>query len=130
MLSSMLNPMQKPLQKIVPHLWFDKEAKQAATFYTSLFPASEITDLSPFNEAISLMVKCQDQAEIDAYWGQLSAVPEAEQCGWLKDKYGVSWQIVPANMDALLAKKPEKTTPAMLAMKKISIEGLRQAALS
>jgi predicted 3-demethylubiquinone-9 3-methyltransferase (glyoxalase superfamily) len=55
-----------------------------------------------FSEAISLSVTCQDQAEIDYYWEKLSAVPEAEQCGWLKDKYGLSWQVVPANMDELM----------------------------
>lgn len=80
-----------------------------------------------FNEAVSLMVNCQDQQEIDYYWDRLSAVPEAEQCGWVKDKYGVSWQIVPANMGQLMSKNPEKTTPAMLAMKKIIIADLEEA---
>lgn len=80
-----------------------------------------------FNEAVSLMVNCQDQEEIDTYWDRLSAVPEAEQCGWIKDKYGVSWQITPANMGQLLSKNPEKTTPAMLAMKKIIIADLEKA---
>lgn len=80
-----------------------------------------------FNEAISFMVNCEDQAEIDYFWEKLSAVPEAEQCGWVKDKYGVSWQIVPANMDELMSKNPEKTTPAMLAMKKIIIADLERA---
>jgi predicted 3-demethylubiquinone-9 3-methyltransferase (glyoxalase superfamily) len=55
-----------------------------------------------FSEAISLSITCQDQTEIDYYWEKLSAVPEAEQCGWLKDKYGLSWQVVPANMDELM----------------------------
>ena len=55
-----------------------------------------------FNEAISFIVNCDTQAEIDDYWEKLSAVPEAEQCGWLKDKYGLSWQIVPAGMDEML----------------------------
>lgn len=80
-----------------------------------------------FNEAISFMVSCKDQAEIDYFWEKLSAVPEAEQCGWVKDKYGVSWQIVPANMDELMSKNPEKTTPVMLSMKKIIIADLEKA---
>jgi len=77
-----------------------------------------------FNEAVSLIVNCQDQAEIDYFWEKLSAVPEAEQCGWVKDKFGVSWQITPANMGELLARNPEKTTPIMLGMKKIIIADL------
>jgi predicted 3-demethylubiquinone-9 3-methyltransferase (glyoxalase superfamily) len=80
-----------------------------------------------FNEAVSLMVNCEDQEEIDYYWDKLSAVPEAEQCGWIKDNYGLSWQIVPENMGQLLAINPDKTTPAMLAMKKIVIADLEKA---
>ena len=72
-----------------------------------------------FNEAISFIVNCDTQAEIDDYWEKLSAVPEAEQCGWLKDKYGFSWQIVPAGMDELLngddREKIDKVTQAFLA---------------
>jgi predicted 3-demethylubiquinone-9 3-methyltransferase (glyoxalase superfamily) len=77
-----------------------------------------------FNEAISFIVSCSDQDEIDHYWDRLSAVPEAEQCGWIKDQFGVSWQITPENMDELMAANPAKTTPAMLAMKKIVIADL------
>lgn len=80
-----------------------------------------------FNEAISLMVNCKDQEEIDYFWDKLSAVSEAEQCGWLKDKYGVSWQIIPANMGELMQKNPKKTTPTMLKMKKIIIADLKNA---
>ena len=80
-----------------------------------------------FNEAVSLMVSCKDQREIDAFWDKLSAVPEAEQCGWVKDKYGLSWQIIPENMGDLMARNPEKTTPAMLSMKKIIIADLIKA---
>ncbi len=84
-----------------------------------------------FNEAVSLMVNCSDQEEIDKYWNQLTAVPEAEQCGWLKDKYGVSWQIIPENLSDLLSDPdPEiaqKATAAMLQMKKIIIEVLEKA---
>lgn len=80
-----------------------------------------------FNEAVSLMVNCKDQKEIDYFWENLSAVPDAEQCGWVKDKFGVSWQIVPENMNELLSKNPEKTTPVMLNMKKIIIDDLKKA---
>jgi predicted 3-demethylubiquinone-9 3-methyltransferase (glyoxalase superfamily) len=84
-----------------------------------------------FNEAISLMVYCDDQAEIDRYWTALSAVPEAEQCGWLKDQYGVSWQIVPRAMDAMLADndptKVARVTQAFLPMKKLDLAALQRA---
>jgi predicted 3-demethylubiquinone-9 3-methyltransferase (glyoxalase superfamily) len=81
-----------------------------------------------FNESISLLVDCEDQAEIDYFWGKLSAVPESEQCGWLKDKYGLSWQVVPRNMDELLWTKDAVNT--LLKMKKIVIEDLIKAAHS
>ena len=84
-----------------------------------------------FNEAISLMVQCEDQAEIDRYWKQLSAVPEAEQCGWVKDRFGVSWQILPAALDEMLLQgTPEqvaRVTQAFLPMKKIDLAALRRA---
>ncbi len=79
-----------------------------------------------FNEAVSLVVNCESQDEIDYYWKKLSAVPEAEACGWLKDKYGVSWQIVPENINELI--KHKKAMKAMLQMKKLDIEALKQAA--
>ena len=85
-----------------------------------------------FNEAISFIVHCDTQAEIDYYWEALSAVPEAEQCGWLKDKYGVSWQIVPTAMDALLASGDQeqvaRVTAAFLSMKKFDLAALMHAA--
>ncbi|KGK83913.1 3-demethylubiquinone-9 3-methyltransferase [Desulfosporosinus sp. HMP52] len=84
-----------------------------------------------FNEAISLVVKCESQAEIDYYWDKLSAVPEAEQCGWLKDRYGFSWQIVPAIMDEMMQNKDPKklaqVTEAFLKMKKFEISELIEA---
>jgi len=80
-----------------------------------------------FNEAVSFMVRCKDQQEIDYFWEKMSAVPGAEQCGWIKDKYGVSWQIIPANMGELMGRNPEKTTPVMLKMKKIIIADLEKA---
>ncbi len=85
-----------------------------------------------FNEGISLVVKCDTQEEIDHYWEKLSAVPEAEQCGWLKDKYGVSWQIVPRKMDELMSSgdpaKSDRVTQAFLKMKKFDIAKLEEAA--
>ncbi len=84
-----------------------------------------------FNEAISFIVQCDTQEEIDYYWDALSAVPEAEQCGWLKDKYGVSWQIVPTAMDAMLARGDQdqvaRVTEAFLRMKKFDIAALTHA---
>ena len=150
------------MQKITPHLWFDKEAKEAAEFYTSVFPKSKIKDtttlqdtpsgtvdivtiellgqefmllsagpLFKFNEAISFIVYCDTQEEIDYYWGKLSAVPEAEQCGWLKDKYGLSWQIVPTAMGDMLKDKDKeklaRVTEAFLKMKKFDIAAFERA---
>jgi predicted 3-demethylubiquinone-9 3-methyltransferase (glyoxalase superfamily) len=149
-------------QKIVPHLWYDKEAKEAAEFYTSIFPDSKITNITTlhgtpsgdadivsfelagqpfmaisagpvfkFNEAISLMVYCETQEEIDYYWGKLSASPDDEQCGWLKDKYGLSWQITPALMDEMFQNGTDeqiaRITQAFLPMKKLEI-GVLEAA--
>lgn len=84
-----------------------------------------------FSEAVSFVVHCQTQDEVDYYWGKLSAVPEAEQCGWLKDKYRVSWQIIPAVLGELLQGKDvagaQRAMRAMLQMKKIDIKKLKQA---
>ncbi|HYA92231.1 MAG TPA: VOC family protein [Thermodesulfobacteriota bacterium] len=149
-------------QKIVPHLWFDKEAREAANFYCSVFPESRITSITTlhdtpsgdcdvvsftlsgqpfmaisagplfkFNESISFMVYCDTQEEIDYYWEKLSTVPEAEQCGWLKDKYGLSWQIVPTVMDKMMQdQNPERlarVTQAFLKMKKFDLAALQRA---
>jgi predicted 3-demethylubiquinone-9 3-methyltransferase (glyoxalase superfamily) len=84
-----------------------------------------------FNEAMSFYVECQDQKEVDYFWGKLSAVPESEQCGWLKDKYGLSWQIIPRQMGKLLSdanrKKALAAINAMLKMKKIVVADLQKA---
>jgi predicted 3-demethylubiquinone-9 3-methyltransferase (glyoxalase superfamily) len=84
-----------------------------------------------FNEAISFVVSCEDQKEIDYYWEKLSAVPESEQCGWLKDKYGVSWQIVPSAMNKMLStgtkEQVDRVTQAFLKMKKFDIAKLEEA---
>jgi predicted 3-demethylubiquinone-9 3-methyltransferase (glyoxalase superfamily) len=157
--------MEARMQKITPHLWFDKEAVEAARFYVSIFSArgkAEIKSTTTlhntpsgsvdivtfellgqefmaisagppfkFNESISFMVHCDTQEEIDYYWENLSAVPEAEQCGWLKDRYGLSWQIVPTVMDKLMRDKDEKkvarVTEAFLKMKKFDIRALKKA---
>ena len=151
------------MKPITPHLWFDKEAKDAAQFYCSIFPNSKITGVTTlrdtpsgdcdvvafelngqpfmaisagplfkFNESISFMVSCETQAEIDRYWEKLSAVPVAEQCGWVKDKYGLSWQVVPDEMEKLLADPDEgraqRAMRAMLGMKKLDVAALRAAA--
>lgn len=81
--------------------------------------------LFTFNEAVSFMVGCKDQAEIDYFWEKLSHVPESEQCGWCKDKFGVSWQIIPEAMGELLGSPA--ATQAMMKMKKIDIAGLQNA---
>jgi predicted 3-demethylubiquinone-9 3-methyltransferase (glyoxalase superfamily) len=150
------------MQKITPFLWFDKEAGQAAKFYTSVFKGSKIKDATnientpsgtaevitiellgqeftlisagpyfKFTEAVSFVVNCETQQEIDYYWEKLSAVPEAEQCGWLKDKYGLSWQIVPTILSKMLQdkdkKKAARVTEAFLKMKKFDIKALERA---
>jgi predicted 3-demethylubiquinone-9 3-methyltransferase (glyoxalase superfamily) len=148
--------------RIVAHLWYDKEAREAAEFYCSIFPNSRITNVTTlrdtpsgdcdvvafelsgqpfmaisagplfkFNESISFIIYCDTQEEIDYYWGRLSAVPEAEQCGWLKDRYGLSWQVVPARMDEMMRRGTSdqiaRLTQAFLKMKKFDIAELQQA---
>ena len=149
------------MKRIAPHLWFDKQAKEAAEFYCSVFPNSRILQVTTlrdtpsgdcdvvsfelagqpfmaisagplfkFNESISFILPCETQQEIDYYWGKLSAVPSAEQCGWLKDKYGLSWQVTPTAMDAMLRGTPEqvgRVTQAFLKMKKFDIAALQKA---
>lgn len=78
-----------------------------------------------FSEAVSFVVTCKDQEEIDRYWNALSAVPGAEQCGWLKDKFGLSWQIIPENLGDLL--KNPRAMQKMLSMKKMDIQALKNA---
>ena len=88
------------------------------------------TDFS-FNEAVSLIVNCEDQKEIDYFWDRLSAVPEAEQCGWVKDKFGVSWQIVPSNLNDVMFNgtkdEVQRVTEAFLKMKKFDLDALERA---
>ncbi len=141
------------MQKITPFLWFEKDAEEAANFYVSIFPNSKVTNATPmmvnfvldgreymalnggpqfkFNESISLFVSCENQEEVDRYWNQLSAVPEFEQCGWCKDKYGLSWQIIPKQFMELVSSpipsKSKAVMDAMLKMKKMIISDLQKA---
>ncbi len=87
--------------------------------------------LFKFNEAVSFVVPCKDQAEVDRYWKALSSVPEAEQCGWVKDRFGLSWQIVPTALSRMLddtdPAKAGRVMEAMLEMKKLDVKALQQA---
>mgnify|MGYP001487014901 CR=1 FL=1 len=153
------------MQKITTFLWFDNQAEAAASFYTSLFKNSKITDVvrygegspgqpgsamtvnfeldgqefialnggpeSRFTEAISLFVTCEDQAEVDRLWSMLTSDEgEESQCGWLKDKYGLSWQIVPANLGKYIGGPDpagaQRAIQAMLQMKKLDIAALQR----
>ena len=152
-------------EKIIPNLWFDAEAEEAADFYTTVFPKSRVVTKThypegapreagmvmtvefeldgqrfvainggpqfTFDEAISLLINCADQEEIDYYWSKLSEGGEEGPCGWLKDKYGLSWQIVPTALPELLGdpdpEKSQNVMKAMLQMKKLDIAGLRRA---
>lgn len=100
----------------------------AGQWFTAMDSASQ--HAFTFNEGVSLIVECDTQEEIDYYWEKLSAVPEAEQCGWIKDRFGVSWQITPADMERFMQGDPEgvkRATQAMLGMKKIDMAALKAA---
>jgi predicted 3-demethylubiquinone-9 3-methyltransferase (glyoxalase superfamily) len=153
-------------QKVIPNLWFDTEAEEAARFYVTVFDDARIvtitryTEAGPgpagtvmtvewelagqrfvginggphftFDEAISFQISCQTQEELDHYWERLSEGGEEGQCGWLKDRFGLSWQVVPAGMEAVLAdpdpERSERAMRAMLGMRKLDIAALRRAA--
>ena len=137
---------------IYPCLWFDGKAKEAAEFYCSVFKDSRILTDTPmvvqfelngsrfmglnggphfkFNEAVSLVVNCETQEEIDYYWEKLTGEGGQESmCGWLKDKYGLSWQIVPSNMGKLMTDpaRAQRVMPVLLQMKKLDIRKLEEA---
>ena len=155
------------MQKIVPNLWFDGDAEQAAEFYVSVFPRSRVvstaryTDVGPgpagtvmtveweldgqrfvginggpqftFSEAVSFQITCQDQDEIDYYWDRLTRDGgEPGPCGWLKDRFGLSWQVVPTGMEELFADpdqaRVQRAMQAMLGMGKVDVAALRAAA--
>jgi predicted 3-demethylubiquinone-9 3-methyltransferase (glyoxalase superfamily) len=153
------------MQKITPFLWFDRGAEDAATFYTSVFPNSEITSISrygagsplpegtalvvdfvldgqqfhalnggpyhTFNESVSFYIKSDTQEEIDHYWETLSEGGARQQCGWLKDRFGLSWQVAPPILGRLLQDKDRvaagRVMQAMMKMTKIDIAGLQRA---
>ena len=153
-------------RKIVPNLWLDTQAEEAADFYCSVFENSRVvnvaryTEAGPrpagtvmtvefeldgqpfvainggpqftFDEAVSFAIECETQEEIDHYWDRLVEGGEESQCGWLKDRYGLSWQVVPTGMDELFADpdptRAERAMRAMLGMRKLDIAALRAAA--
>lgn len=148
------------MKKITPFLWFDTQAEEAMNFYTSIFKNSKVLGVTPgpngramsvnfelegqefiglnagpqfkFNEAISFLVDCKTQEEVDELWEKLTADGGEEgRCGWLKDKYGLSWQIIPTALNEMLSDpNPEKAgraMQAMLNMNKIDIQGLQRA---
>ena len=157
------------MQKIVPFLWFDTQAEEAANFYVSIFKNSKITDVSRYGEAgpgpagsamvvefqlegqdfmalnggqtgstfpgpapgaIALYVNCETQAEVDRLWEKLSEGGKKVQCGWLTDKYGFSWNIVPVGISDYIAgpdpEKAQRAMQAMLKMEKLDIDALRR----
>jgi predicted 3-demethylubiquinone-9 3-methyltransferase (glyoxalase superfamily) len=148
------------MKKITPFLWFDTQAEDAMNFYVSIFKNSKVLGVTPgpngiassasfelegqefmafnagpefkFTEAISLFVDCKTQEEVDELWEKLTADGGQEsQCGWLKDKFGLSWQIIPSVLGELLGDKDpvkaKRVLDAMLKMHKIEIAGLRRA---
>jgi predicted 3-demethylubiquinone-9 3-methyltransferase (glyoxalase superfamily) len=142
------------MKKITPFLWFDTQAEEAMTFYMSIFKNSKVLSASPqfvsfeldgqefmglnagpqykFNEAVSMFVSCENQKEVDEYWNKLIADGgEESMCGWLKDKYGLSWQIVPKQLGELMGdpdpEKSQRVVQAMLKMQKIIIADLQKA---
>jgi predicted 3-demethylubiquinone-9 3-methyltransferase (glyoxalase superfamily) len=153
-------------QKIVPNLWFDTQAEEAANFYVSVFKSSRILNVShyteagprepglvmtvefeldgqrfvginggpefTFDEAVSFQIDCEDQDEIDYYWKTLSEGGEEGPCGWLKDRFGLSWQVVPKGIDELFndpdPQRASRAMKAMLGMGKLDIAALKAAA--
>jgi len=140
-------------KQIYPCLWFEKEAKEAAEFYCWVFPNSKILNESPivvnfelngkhfmalndkrpmqqFNESVSFVIPCDDQKEIDYYWNELTADGGKESmCGWCSDKFGISWQVVPAILGELMSdpQRAQRVIAAFLKMKKFDIEKLLNA---
>ena len=143
---------------ITPFLWFDSQAEEAMNFYISIFKNGKVLSVSrangkvmsvtfelegqklmglnagpqfKFTEAISLFVDCETQEEVDELWEKLSEGGEKGRCGWLKDKYGLSWQIVPSILGRMLsdkdAGKSSRVMRAMMQMIKLDIKGLEQA---
>jgi predicted 3-demethylubiquinone-9 3-methyltransferase (glyoxalase superfamily) len=154
------------MPQITPNLWFDTESEEAAGFYVSVFPNSEIKNVThygeagpreagtvltvefaldgqdyvainggpqfTFSEATSFLINCADQEEVDYYWAKLGEGGEEGPCGWLKDRYGLSWQVCPAGMAELLndpdQARAQRAMKAMLGMRKIDVAALQEAA--
>ena len=159
--------MKKSTQKLIPHLWYTKEAEEAAQFYASIFPDSRVDRVTampaespsgpagsvkvveftlfgqqlmaitagphdPFNDAISLLVQCDTQAEIDKYWNALlEGGGKGVACGWITDRFGVRWQIHAAQLSEWMTdpdrEKARRVTEAMLKMVKLDIPTLKAA---
>ncbi|PCE32210.1 VOC family protein [Burkholderia ubonensis] len=148
------------IQKITPFLWYATQAEEAAAFYAGVFPDSRVLRVTSvpgagstkvvefvlfgqpfiamshertesFNHAISLMVNCRDQAELDRYWSALLEGGTADGCGWLRDRFGVSWQIVPDDLIAMMADpdavKATRVAGAMMQMTKFDVAALQAA---
>lgn len=139
-------------KQMYPCLWFDGQAKAAADFYCTIFPNSKIINDSgmvvnfelngqffmglnggpnyQFNEAVSFVIPCKDQQEVDYYWDKLTKDGGKEdQCGWCKDKFGLSWQVVPTILNELMSDpaKSQRVVQAFMKMKKFDIETLKNA---
>jgi predicted 3-demethylubiquinone-9 3-methyltransferase (glyoxalase superfamily) len=147
------------MQTITPFLWFDGKAEEAMNFYLSVFKNGKVTNVMPgpngtvmsatfeldgqkfmalnggpmfnFTPAISFFVNCETQQEVDELWDKLSEGGSKERCGWLKDKYGLSWQVVPSILGKLLqsgdAEKSKRVMAALMQMDKLDIEELSHA---
>ena len=154
------------MARLLPHLWYARDAEEAARFYASVLPNSSVDRVSTlpadspsgpagtvpiveftlmgqpfmaisagpldeFNHSVSFVVECDDQAEIDRLWSALSAGGKTEECGWLKDRYGLSWQITPTVLQEMMTDpnpaRAERVAEAMLKMKKLDIKGLERA---
>lgn len=138
--------------EIYPCLWFDGNAKEAAEYYCSIFPNSRILDENPvvvnwemngkrfmglnggplyrFTEAISFVIPCENQEEVDYYWDKLTSDGGSEgQCGWCTDKFGLSWQVIPTVLGSLMSDrdKAERVMAAFMQMRKFDIEKLKNA---
>ncbi|HTX62621.1 MAG TPA: VOC family protein [Acidimicrobiales bacterium] len=155
------------MPSITPFLWFDDQAEEAAGFYVSVFPNSQVLEVSRysdsgpgptgsvmtvrfaldgteflalnggpahygFDESISFVIDCATQDEVDHYWKALTDGGEEIACGWLKDRFGLRWQVVPAELPSLLRDpdpaRARRAMEAMLAMKKLDVHALRDAA--
>jgi predicted 3-demethylubiquinone-9 3-methyltransferase (glyoxalase superfamily) len=153
------------MPRITPNLWFDTQGLEAAEFYVSVFPNSQVNEITrygesgpgvagsvltvnfeldrqpytainggpqfTFDEAISLLIDCADQAEVDYYWEKLSEGGEEGPCGWLKDRYGLSWQVCPVGWEAVLnspnREGADRAMQAMYGMKKLDLAALQAA---